>query len=248
LNFPQFPGSRNLKTAKSGRPLLGLDYHNHVLPGVDDGVASFAQAKLAIAGLQLLGFSGAVLTPHIYAGVFNNIAESLQLAFAAFTKALAETGMAFPLHLAGEYFADENFLKLIEKNEILHIRVADERWVLLEFPFLQEAPFAGACLAALVARGYRPVIAHVERYRFVLRAQEEWLDRFARAGALLQGDIGSLAGQHGDETQHFARRLAERHLVEIWGTDLHHPRQIEKYIVPGLARLAAIGGPAAGLY
>ncbi len=236
---------RSLKAPLYGRSTRGMDYHVHLLPGVDDGVADFGQARQAVAGLRDLGFSGAVLTPHIYAGVFDNDQDGLRRHFDRFVAALAAEEEEFTLHLAAEYFANEAFLRLIENNDILFVQVDSERWVLVEFPCLQEAPLAGAAIAALVARGYRPVIAHVERYRFVAQAQNEWLERFAAAGALLQADIGSLAGQHGDAVKRFARWLAERGKVDIWGTDLHHPGQLTRYIVPGLARLDAIGRFAA---
>jgi tyrosine-protein phosphatase YwqE len=223
---------------------LGMDFHSHLLPGVDDGMPAYAEARAAIDGLMALGFGGAVLTPHIYRGVFDNESGTLRTAFAAFAAALAADGLDFKLFLAAEYFADENFLRLIEQDDILYVTVGNERWVMLEFPYLQETPFAGVCLSALAARGYRPVIAHVERYRFVAQATQEWLARFARAGAVLQGDIGSLVGQFGEEARRLSGWLVERDLISIWGTDLHRPAQLGRHIVPGLAKLAAAGRPA----
>jgi tyrosine-protein phosphatase YwqE len=222
-----------------------MDYHLHLLPGVDDGVTDFGEARLAIAGLRALGFSGAVLTPHVYAGVFDNERDGLRRHFQRFVTSLAAVDEKFQLHLAAEYFADAAFLRLIEDDDILFAPVDGERWVLVEFPALQEVPVAGAAMAALVAHGYRPVIAHVERYRYVAGAPDEWLARFAAAGALLQADIGSLAGQHGAVVQRFARRLAAQGKVDIWGTDLHRIGQLQRYIVPGLAWLDAIGHRAA---
>ncbi len=207
-------------------------------------MAGYEESKAAIAGLVELGFCGAVLTPHIYRGVFDNESGVLRAAFQAFRGALAADDVDFKLYLAGEYFADENFLRLIEQDDILYVRVGGERWVMLEFPYLQETPFAGACLSALVERGYRPVVAHVERYRFVAQATQDWLARFARAGAVLQGDIGSLVGQYGEEARRLAGWLVERDLVAIWGTDLHKSAQLGRHIIPGLSRLAAAGRPA----
>ncbi len=222
-------------------PELGLDFHNHLLPLVDDGMASYQDARLTIEKLQELGFLGAVLTPHVYHGVFDNDADKLRNSFDSFIRSLREDAVAFALHLAGEYFADGHFLKLIEKGDLLHIKLGNERLVLLEFSYLQETPYASACLAALVACGYRPVVAHVERYRFVAQAPERWLELFLRYGAVLQGDIGSLAGQHGEAVKRFARWLLERNLIPLWGTDVHHPRQIERHIVPGLLQLNGAG-------
>lgn len=239
MRLAELLGRRGNQTANMSRsPVsLGLDFHSHLLPAVDDGIQDFAGAKASIHSLKQIGFTGAVITPHIHKAVYDNSLLALHQAFTGFTAKLAEENIEFPLYLAGEYFADEHFLSLIERGEILSVPVAAERWVVMELPHFQETAFASVCLSALVSRGYRPVIAHVERYRFVSLAPHDWLERFARWGAILQGDIGSLAGQHGAETRRFAIWLAERELVSIWGTDIHHPDQIESFIRPGLAQL-----------
>jgi protein-tyrosine phosphatase len=220
---------------------LGLDFHNHLLPGVDDGIESYEDAKLTITNLKALGFSGAVLTPHLYQGVFDNQAGLLRILFDEFVTALKNDGVEFLLYLAGEYFADQHFIKLIEQGDLLSTQVGNERWVLLEFPYLQESPYATSCLAALVSHGYKPVIAHVERYRFAAQNREGWLEQFARYGAVLQGDIGSLAGQHGEAVKRFAGWLLDRKYITIWGTDVHKSGQIMRHIVPGLAQLVTAG-------
>ncbi len=210
-------------------------------------MTSYEEAIEAIGKLKSLGFRGAVVTPHLYHGVFDNKAIDLRIAFAAFISRLQEEGIAFQLLLSGEYFADEHFLKLVEEGDLLHTPLNGERLVLLEFSYLQETPFASAALAALVAHRYRPVIAHVERYRFVAKTPQPWLELFARHDAVLQGDIGSLAGQHGEEVKNFAHWLLDRRHVRIWGTDIHNPRQIDRYIAPGLALLNHADRLAGGL-
>jgi tyrosine-protein phosphatase YwqE len=240
LSFPYLSRNDHAANAKSAPGELSFDFHNHLLPGVDDGMQSLADSKRTIVDLKTLGFAGAVITPHLYKDVFDNVASSLRDSFASFVADLGEEADDFPLYLAGEYFADEHFVRLIEQEDLLYLPVAGERWVLLEFPYLQESPFASVCLSALVARGYRPVVAHVERYRYVAQAPDEWLGLFERSGAILQGDIGSLAGQHGEAVKRFANLLVERNIVKIWGTDIHNPGQIKRHIVPGLAHLASV--------
>jgi tyrosine-protein phosphatase YwqE len=237
LSFETFQRRASLALSRRRPGPLGLDFHNHLLPGVDDGMKNFAEAKTAVSALAAAGFTGAVITPHIHAGVYDNFRSQLRQNFAAFVTRLQAEGENFPLHLAAEYFADEHFLNLIHQGELLSLQVGQERWVLVEFPYHQETPFTGICLSALAARGYRPVIAHVERYNFVARAPAAWLARFANLGAILQGDIGSLAGQHGEHVRRFAHWLTARNLVPIWGTDLHQPSQMEPFIKRGLRHL-----------
>lgn len=219
----------------------GLDFHNHLLPAIDDGMPDLETSREAISGLRALGFAGAITTPHLYPGVFDNNAADLRQHFADYTAALAAAGEDFPLYLAGEYFTDEHFVALIEAEELLFIPLAGSRCVLMEFPFMQETPYTSAAFFALRAHGYKPIIAHVERYRFVAQEPALWLERFAEAGAILQGDIGSLAGQHGASAKALAEMLLERKMISIWGTDVHHPSQLSRYIAPAMARLTEVG-------
>ncbi len=59
----------------------------------------------------------------------------------------------------------------------------------------------------------------------------------------MQCNIGSLAGLYGEGEgpRALAEDLLQRGLPVIWGTDLHHPRQIERYIAPGLECLGGLG-------
>lgn len=240
FTFPSLFRSDRSANTKTAPGELGLDFHSHLLPGVDDGMQTLADSKRTIRDLKNLGFAGAVITPHLYKGVFDNVSSTLRASFASFVADLGNDIDDFALFLAGEYFADEHFIQLIEQEDILALPVADERLVLLEFPYLQETPFASVCISALVVRGYRPVIAHVERYRYVARDPETWLNLFERYGAILQGDIGSLAGQHGEDVRRFAGLLVDRNIVKLWGTDIHNPGQVGRYIVPGLAQLVSV--------
>ena len=61
---------------------LVLDFHSHLVPGVDDGAPDMETALAMVDGLVSLGYRGAVTTPHIYPGVYPNSAAGLQLAFA----------------------------------------------------------------------------------------------------------------------------------------------------------------------
>lgn len=229
--------------SRVGKPAdLGLDFHSHLVPGVDDGVSDLAEARRAIQALRDAGYSGAVVTPHIFRGIYDNTAAGLSAAFAVLLAALGDETETFSLHLGAEYQADEHLLDLIKRNELLAVTVGQERWVLVEFPGHQDDGSTSAiCVAALAARGYKPVIAHIERYPYVAKGRTVWLNRLSRAGAILQADLGSLVGQYGDDARRFAHWLMERDLIRVWGSDLHKPEQMARFITPALAQLAPRG-------
>lgn len=126
-----------------------------------------------------MAFAGAVLNPPIYRDVFDNNSAQLRSTFDRFSAALTEQPLLFSLYLAAGYFVDEHFLTLIEQDDLLALQVGEERLILFEFSPMQGPWYLDLCLSALAARGYQPVIAHVERCRFVEPEPSAWFDRFA---------------------------------------------------------------------
>ena len=193
---------------------------------------------MAIAGLQRMGYRGAVLTPHIYPGVYANDPEGLRRAFADLQRSL-EGG--FALRLAAEYFADETMFDAIAQDDLLYLPLGNKKIVLVEFPALMPAPFGMDVLIKLSQAGYQAVLAHVERYRYVQQVPDVWLGKITQTGAWLQCDIGSLVGQYGPKPQNIARWLLDHDLPALWGTDLHRVEQLDRYVIPGLVLLAKSG-------
>lgn len=239
------------RTAKSPREASSLrgtwDFHSHILPGVDDGLRSYEEADAAIDGLLALGYEGLVLTPHIYPEVFSNTEESLKSAFATFERHVAGR---IGLRLAAEYFVHEDMLAKIARHDLLCTEVGDRKLVLVEFPVLMPPPRGMEVMAALRLGGYQPVLAHIERYRYVQQETAAWLALLKRGEILIQCDLGSLVGQYGREPQKTAQSLQAQDQVDIWGTDLHRVEQIARYMGPSLASFEstyALNRPLHGL-
>lgn len=228
---------RALGIRKTQRPSLCWDFHCHLLPGVDDGVRTLEEAREAIRELRGLGYRGGVLTPHIYADVYDNESVALRKAFKDFQ---SNIGADYPVWLAAEYHATEVFFDYIAEDDLLYLLLGDRRVVLVEFPYLMPAPHGIEAIAALARAGYQPVLAHVERYRYIQANPEPWLSDLARYDVWLQCNIGSLAGMYGDGPRALAQTLLARNLPMLWGTDLHRPRQVQRYIAPALKQLSNV--------
>lgn len=218
-------------------PSLGWDFHCHLIPGVDDGVRSLEEARQAIDGLRHLGYCGGVVTPHIYAGVYDNSSANLRAAFEQFR---IRVDRDYGLRLAAEYHATDEFVDLVSDGDLLFLPLTDRRLVLVEFPYMMPAPRGMDAIGALVRAGYQPVLAHVERYRYIQDDPDMWLTRISRFDTWVQCNIGSLGGMYGKGPRTFARHLLAQGVPVIWGTDLHRPRQIDRYIVAGLQSLGGL--------
>lgn len=201
-----------------------IDRHTHILFGVDDGAPDLAESLRIIAQLRKLGFTGAWCTPHINASTPQNTPQHLRQRFNELTQALGED--TFSLHLAAEYMIDSQFEHIIKDEEVLS---HDDYHLLVEFPQYILPGTWKDLIAAIVDRGYTPVLAHPERYTRILSPEE--ISEIHAMGVVFQGNIGSLSGIYGHHVKEIAEHFRKQGLYQWWGTDVHNARMLGKLIV-----------------
>ncbi|AWV98032.1 tyrosine-protein phosphatase [Arcticibacterium luteifluviistationis] len=201
---------------------LKTDMHSHLVPGVDDGCASLSDSILLIKGLVELGFEKIITTPHIYQGFYENDKSTLEKPF---QEVLGEIGMSIPMiefSYASEYFADEFFEKKIEHEELLSF---SDNYVLLEISFVAYSQRIEHIIFDLMTKGYKPILAHPERYLY-LKNSMEIFRKLRQLGCELQINTNSFAGYYGSASQELANKLMDEKLVSYLGTDMHHERHL----------------------
>src|SRR5690606_38494074 len=99
-------------------------------------------------------------------------------------------------------------------------------------PALYTLSYTTLFRSAVTTRGYRPVLAHPERYLY-LQDNLERIEDLANRGVLFQLNLGSLAGFYSRAVQVMAGRLIDRKLVHFLGSDCHNLQHAE-----GIARVA----------
>jgi protein-tyrosine phosphatase len=199
-----------------------IDFHNHVIPGVDDGAADLDQAREALAVMRAQGIRGVVATPHVKGSLTEDAAglaaflDEVDRAFAGLKEmALAE----FPdVHLerGHEVMLDTPHARLDDAR----LRLAGTPFVLVEFPFMMVPPNAPQAVFELKMQGFSPIIAHPERYGNVdasLAQPAEW----RRVGGLLQVNAGSLLGRYGRGPRETAWGLLRHGMVDYLSSDFH---------------------------
>jgi len=72
---------------------------------------------------------------------------------------------------------------------------------------------------SLTTQGYKPILAHPERYQYMTL---EKADDLRNRGVLLQINLLSLAGYYGPPMQKLAEKLIDHGWVDILGTDCHN--------------------------
>src|SRR3954462_15902665 len=110
-----------------------IDLHCHILPGVDDGARSFAEAVAMCRLAADDGCEGMVATPHQRRGEWCN-ADREQLA-AVSDQLRDAVGPGFRVHLGGEIHVDSELLEEVENlpAEGRFLPLAGSRYLLTEF-------------------------------------------------------------------------------------------------------------------
>lgn len=222
--------------ARDAIVLRERDCHCHVIPGVDDGSRSIEESLQMLELLADAGAKTVVATPHIFPGRFPNEPEPLRRAFEALVRARDEAGLEVQLELGAEHYLDDSMLARVEAGNI--VAFGSERYVLFETttgvhapPSLMEVAFA------LVARGYTPLMAHVERYHY-LRDDEgkELCEDLRAAGVRFQVNrtVGKANLPGRGPRGEFIAWLVERDWIDEVGSDLHRPTPDGRpYAMPG---------------
>lgn len=194
-----------------------VDLHAHVLPALDDGVKSLAEAVEVVSLLGRIGFTAVYCTPHQKVGSWVPSAESITAARDAVAGALAAGSIAVELALGAENFWDELFVQRCADGAVPSY--TGERAFLVEVSPVNPPIKLEEQLFRLRTRGALPVLAHPERYHGLCR-QPERLEAIGRTAALLV-DVAALAGAHGPRAAEAARWLVTDGLAHACASDVH---------------------------
>lgn len=233
-----------------------IDIHCHLLPGIDDGPATLGESltlcRLAVAD----GITHAVVTPHIHPGRWENDCKLIQERLALLRSALAREHVHLQLGFAAEVrLTDRLFQQIAEDSIPFYGELGGYSIMLLEFPHGHIVPGSDKLVAWLLERKIRPLIAHPERNRQVMKAPE-LLQPFLEAGCWLQLTAGSIVGDFGQRAGSVARTLLDNGAVKVVASDGHNagPRPpcmraafdyISRHFSPDYARRLMLEAPAA---
>ena len=200
------------------------DIHAHLLPGIDDGPKTTKEALSIVKGLVQLGYKRLVATPHVMMDLHPNTTKKIVQTYEEFRRELEKQSIAVELFFAAEYFMDEAFEELMRNDDLLTLF---GNHILIEMSTLSVFPKYHEYIFALKTKGYRPILAHPERYTYFHKDIESF-ERLKNMGCLFQINILSLQGYYGKQVKNCAIRLLERNLVDFLGTDTHHLQHLRK--------------------
>ena len=193
------------------------DMHSHLIPGIDDGAQDMDQTIAMLDKFASLGYKKVVTTPHIMTDSFPNNPEIILSGLEKVKNEIKKVGIEIEIEAAAEYYFDETLMPKIKNKELLTF---GDNYVLVEFAFHSPPQFLDQLFFELKTHGYRPVIAHFERYLYYLGKIDK-AEKWRSEGINIQINLNSLFGQYGPEVQKQAEKLIDEGQFDFVGTDCH---------------------------
>jgi len=202
---------------------LQVDIHSHLLPGLDDGVQSYEESEDVILHFQKLGYRKLITSPHVMSDAYKNTTERILARLAKLRKFLESREIDIEIDAAAEYYLDEHVFKMVDENQ--KMLTFGKNFLLFETNFLNEPFNMKEFIFLATTKGYRPVLAHPERYLYLQNNLEKAQDLLDR-GVLFQINISSITGFYSKIVQTTAQKLIDRGWVHLLGSDCHHLQHV----------------------
>ena len=209
--------NRRTSVLDSGLLKGAVDQHSHILYGLDDGVKTQEDSLAILRFLEEQGVSEVWFTPHVMEDV-PNTTEGILARFEEL-KAVYDGGLR--LHVAAEYMIDTLFEERLSKRDLLE---HGEEVVLVETSAIAPPFNLWVVLEQMLKAGYRPLIAHPERYRYM---EPEDYRELHNMGCLMQMNLPSIVGFYGESARQRANYLLDKGWYRMVGSDCHRFKVIQ---------------------
>ena len=209
--------NRRQSILDSGLLKGAVDNHSHILYGLDDGVKTQEDSLAILQWLEEQGVSEVWFTPHVMEDV-PNTTEAIRSRFGEL-KAVYTGGLK--LNLAAEYMIDTLFEERLAQKDLLE---HGEEVILVETSAIAPPINLWTILDRMLKAGYRPLIAHPERYRYMEPGDYKELHNM---GCILQMNLPSIVGFYGESARQRAQYLLDKGWYRMVGSDCHRFRAIQ---------------------
>lgn len=198
--------------------IFKVDMHSHLIPGIDDGAKTMDHTIAMLAKFESLGYQKVITTPHIMSDYYRNTPEIILGGLADVRNELSKLNLNIQIEAAAEYYFDDALMqKLMNKEPLLTF---GDNYVLFEFSFHSKPDQIEKLFFELLTQGYKPVLAHFERYAYFhgsVELAKEWREK----GILIQLNFNSIFGHYGPEVKRQAERLIDSGEIDFAATDCH---------------------------
>lgn len=194
-----------------------IDFHSHILPGIDDGSKNADMSRKMLELEKKSGIGKIVLTPHFYLNE-QSVERFLEKRAGAIEKFAP---IAEELGIDVKYGAEVLYTKSLADVDLKKLCIGDTNYMLIELPyqrltggFINEfRSFAGS-----VVPDIQLILAHAERYLSFTSADSIY--EIMNADMLVQLNSGDF--KPFSKSAKFMYELLDHDLAHLLGTDCHN--------------------------
>jgi tyrosine-protein phosphatase YwqE len=220
--FNIFKKNTQLKTPVN-LSVLGIDVHSHFIPCIDDGAKSIEDSVQMISAMYAMGYKKVITTPHIMSDFYKNTPDIILNGLEQVKEALITANIPIQVEAAAEYYIDFDFERKLKTEKLLTF---GDNYLLFEISYMNPPDNLFHIIFEMQMSGYKPVLAHPERYNFWHTHFEKY-EELVEKGILLQMNINSLTGYYSMDTKKIAEKLIDKNMISFLGTDCHHMGHLE---------------------
>ncbi|WP_272152018.1 tyrosine-protein phosphatase [Tenacibaculum aiptasiae] len=201
-----------------------IDIHSHLLPGIDDGAKDLENSISLITKMYSYGIKNFITTPHVLGDVYPNSSKTIKDKLEIVRSELKKQGFDdIKINGAAEYMMDEQFVERLKADDILTLK---DNYILVEMSYFNAPYNLYDVLFEIQLKGYKPVLAHPERYNFYHNDFQNFY-KLKKAGCVFQLNLLSLTEQYGKGVQKTAQKLLKENMYDFVGTDTHHHNHLK---------------------
>ncbi len=225
--FQKIFGSKDASDSSSASFVnpIQVEFHSHLIFGVDDGCETIDQSIELLRKFADMGMRKVITTPHVMSDFYKNNRQNIYPLRDAIRQRLKEENIDLEFEAAAEYMIDDGFENKIQEGNLLTFG-PENKHILVELPFMTEPRNLNSSLFELQIAGYKPILAHPERYLYYATEREKYHELKDR-GILFQLNMLSCIGYYSKPVADAAQYLVDNNLIDLVGSDTHHMRHMQ---------------------
>ena len=199
-----------------------IDFHTHILPGLDHGSKSIEETKAQISLFLKHDVREVICTSHFYGHVhrIDDFLERREKSSLVLENYIKENKLDFRFHLSAETLA---FVGIENLDRLSELTIGNSSTLLIELPYGPLASNIENSIAKLKKNGYDILLAHADRYN------ETDIERLISLGAKVQLNASALSSLFVKRS--YIRWLRDGVCVAL-GSDIHSDdeKAIQKFL------------------
>ena len=214
-----------------------IDFHSHIVFGVDDGARNIDESVKMIIEAEKAGFTDIIFTPHYMEGYYEVSKDEISKRIELLKNEIDNNNLQIKLHQGNEVYITNNMGSLISEKKISTAN--GSKYVLFETPMRDEPINLLQVIYQILEAKKVPVIAHPERYLYI-QENPNLVYELIDDGVLFQSNYGSLVGIYGKSAQRTLSLLLKHNMIHFMGSDVHRPNSIYPIIDDAIMQLKKI--------